>query len=410
MLVYTRIPDESAPEAHLLAPEGATVGDLLDQVRRARSARGREVALAAASAGEATLLAELGIADGDLLDITVFGTPVPMGPDEPVGEPVDFAGLIVSPTAGAKRLTEYEEMTQLLQWHEPFHIEGPRPSQTVWSESSTVLQSSNWEAYRTPDKMYYRTYVAKQARADRSVSTAFRFAEESDQLAQVDPEHLELMRRVVGALQYPDWGLCMLHQHITRFAMSSWIAGASSFMMFDELRHAQLYGRLALTYGEVYEGFEDPRPPWMEYPEFQGVRRLIEELLTILDWGKAFVIGGMIVEPVFTATFHSLIAGARGRDGDTLTPFICQSIAEDKVRHRESVAAFIEMMVADPEHGRTNSTLIEAWVEEWLPAAAAAAQTLAGGDEATLTMIEDAHARVIDSLAAMIQATAQASS
>ena len=398
MLVYTRIPHETAPEAHVLASDAATVGHLLDQVRSARSTKGRNVNLMIAGAVETAGLVDLGVMDGDLLEVAVIGEASPLPAPEPADSSIDFTALAVVPIS-KKKTTEYEAVTELLQWHAPFHIDGHRPSQTVWTDESTVLQCVDWEAYRSPDKLYYRTYVARQARNDRSVSTAFRYAEESGQLATVDPDHMQLMRRVVGALQYPDWGLCMLHQHITRFAMSSWIAGATSFAMFDQLRHAQLYGRLAISYGEVFEGFDDPRAGWLADPILQPMRRLIEELLTVLDWGKALVIGGVLVEPLFTPTFHALIAGSRGRDGDSLSPFVCQSIEEDKVRHRASVMAFVDMMARDPQNGDVNRGLIATWAEEWLPRVLDAALTLADGDAGIIAVIESAHTRVQQSLA-----------
>ena len=397
MLVYTRIHHETAPEAHVLAPGAATVGHLLDQVRSARSTKGRSVDLKIEGAVETAELADLGIVDGDLIEVAVAGEARPLPAPEPRDDSVDFTSLVVPPRA-RKKTTEYEAVTELLQWHAPFHIDGGRPSQTVWTDESTVLQSSDWEAYRSPDKLYYRTYVARQARNDRSVSTAFRYAEESSQLATVDTEHVDLMRRIVGSLQYPDWGLCMLHQHITRFAMSSWIAGATSFMMFDELRHAQLYGRLAITYGESYEGFDDPRRGWMEDPIFQPMRRVIEELLTVLDWGKALTIGGLLVEPIFTPTFHALIAGARGRDGDSLSPFISASIEEDKVRHRESVGAFVDLIARDSDNGDVNRGLIITWAEDWLPRVIESTLVLADGDERIIAVIDSARTRVEQNL------------
>ena len=178
MLVYTRIHHETAPEAHVLAPGAATVGHLLDQVRSARSTKGRSVDLMIEGAVETAELADLGIVDGDLIEVAVAGEARPLPAPEPRDDSVDFTSLVVPPRA-RKKTTEYEAVTELLQWHAPFHIDGGRPSQTVWTDESTVLQSSDWEAYRSPDKLYYRTYVARQARNDRSVSTAFRYAEES---------------------------------------------------------------------------------------------------------------------------------------------------------------------------------------------------------------------------------------
>jgi hypothetical protein len=250
----------------------------------------------------------------------------------------------------------------------------------VWTGNSTTLSCSDWEAYRTPDKLYYRTYTTRQARAGRSVATAFGFAENDKQLASVDPARVDLMRDVVGALQYPDWGLCVSHQNTTRFALSSWIAGATSFMMFDELRHAQMYGRLALAYGEHHEGFDDQRPAWMEAPRFQPTRRLVEEVMATLDWGKAIIFGDLFFEPLNTAAAHALLTTGSLSAGDGLTPFICSSIEDDKVRHRESAAAFMRLVCEDEAYGPANRDLIGDWVAELLPRALAAAKTLLGDD------------------------------
>jgi hypothetical protein len=214
------------------------------------------------------------------------------------------------------------------------------------------------------------------------VSTAFEFAERDKQLAMVDRARVDLLRNVVGVLQYPDWGLCVTHQQTTRFALSSWIAGATSFMMFDELRHAQLYGRLALAYGEHHDGFDDPRPAWMESLRFQPTRRIIEEILATLDWGKAIVLADLVVEPLHTAAAHSLLTTGSLAAGDGLTPFVCRSIEDDKVRHRESAVAFLRLLTDDSAHGEHNRGLITGWVADLLPRAYAAAVTLLGDDAA----------------------------
>src|SRR5690349_13187067 len=211
MLVYTRVLGEGAPEAFVLSDEAPTVSDLLQHVRAARSAQGRMVELDLAGATDDAKLRELGVRDGDLLAVRASGTPHLEQTLPP--EPEIDVDALKPPTAKTKRLTEYEEVTQLLQWHAPYHIDGNRPAHKVWTEESTALRCSDWEAYRTPDKLYYRTYTSRQARAERSVETAFRFAKQHEALAAVAPSRVDLVREVVGALQYPDWGLCVLHQH-----------------------------------------------------------------------------------------------------------------------------------------------------------------------------------------------------
>jgi hypothetical protein len=378
MLVYSRVLDETAPEAFVLPDDDPTVSDLLQRASAARSAKGRPVELDLDGGVADAKLRDLGIDDGDLVALRPIGErKIDTSPS--VESDLDPESLRM-PNTDKRRLTEYEEVTRLLQWHEPFHIDGGRPSQTVWTANSTTLSCGDWEAYRSPDKLYYRTYTTRQARAGRSVATAFGFAEKDKQLASVDPTRVTLMRNVVGALQYPDWGLCVSHQNTTRFALSSWIAGATSFMMFDELRHAQMYGRLALAYGEHHEGFDDQRPAWMEAPRFQPTRRLVEEVMATLDWGKAIIFGDLLFEPLNTAAAHALLTTGSLAAGDGLTPFVCSSIEDDKVRHRESAAAFMRLVCEDEAYGPANRDLIGDWVAELLPRAVTAARTLLGDD------------------------------
>jgi hypothetical protein len=388
MLVYSRVLGESAPEAFVLSDNDPTVADLLKAISGARSAQGRIVELDIDGADENVTLADVGIGDGDLVKVHAVGEPtVDTTPPEKPTLDLDT----VSAQAGkGRRLNEYEEVTQLLQWHSPFHISGDRPSHKVWSDDSTELRCTDWEAYRTPDKLYYRTYTTRQARAGRTMATAFEFAETDKQLAAVDPARVELLRNVIGPLQYPDWGLCVTHQQTTRFALSSWIAGATSFMMFDELRHAQLYGRLALAYGELHDGFDDPRPAWMESLRFQPTRRIIEEIMATLDWAKAIVLADLVVEPLHTAASHSLLTAGSLAAGDGLTPFVCRSIEDDKLRHRESAVAFLRLLCDDETHGDHNRALISEWVADLLPRAYPASTTLLGGDVAPADALSEA--------------------
>jgi hypothetical protein len=139
----------------------------------------------------------------------------------------------------------------------------------------------------------------------------------------------------------------------------------------------------------------------MEDDRMQPTRQIIEELLVELDWGKSFIIAGLLVEPLFTTASHALIAGRRGRDGDTLAPFVCQSILEDKQRHRDSVEAFVQLVAEDPENGDLNRGLITMWADEWLPRARAAASMLVGDDADSLAAVQAAHDVVAERIAAL---------
>lgn len=387
MLIYSRIVGEAAPEAFVLTEDDPTVADLLSRVGAARSALGRSLEILTPGVPATATLADLGITDGDLVDVRAIGEPV-FDTTAPAKPDIDIDAIRM-PINGSRRLNEYEEATRLLQWHAPYHIDGDRPAHQVWTTDSTALRCTDWEAYRSPDKLYYRTYTTKQSRAGRSVATAFEFAAADAQLGAVTADRVALLRNVLGPLQYPDWGLCVTHQHTTRFALSSWIAGATSFMMFDELRHAQLYGRLAMAFGEHHDGFDDPEPAWMDDPLFQPTRRLVEEIMATLDWGKAIILADIVFEPLHTAAANALLTTGSLAAGDSLTPFVCRSIGEDKARHRESAAAFLHMLTGDEQHGAHNRELIGEWVADLLPRAQVAAAELAGAGGAAADVLTE---------------------
>lgn len=378
MLVYTKVVGESAPQAFLLSGPDAMVGELLERVGTSRIARGRKVSLDGNPEDNQRLI-DVGVNSGDLVSVYVTGESLLELSSEITTDLLNETFDAMAPVVHHRvRISEYEEMTRLLQWQAPYHINADRPSHEVWSDESTALRCSDWDAFRSPDKLYYRTYISTQAKSERAVQTVFEFAQESGQMSQVGDDHVALMKSLIGGLQYPEWGLCMVHQHATRFAMSSWIAGATEFMMFDELRHAQLYGRVALAYSESHEGFDEGQSQWMEDDRFQPTRRLIEELLVILDWGKAMLIAGILVEPVLTSVVHALLTSGSLRAGDSLTPFVCQTIDVDKRRHRASVEAFLELVCQDATFGAENRDQISKWFADWLPRVEAAAMALAG--------------------------------
>jgi hypothetical protein len=379
MLLYTLVDGESAPEGLVLSGADATVAELLSRAEASRSAQGRRVVLPF-EAEDHVRLAEVGLRSGDLVRLGTTGEPVPeISHPEALVPVLEDAQPEPPRQRRAARLSEYEEMTQLLQWHAPYHINGDDASKQVWTDESTALRSMDWERYRSPDKLYYRTYVNAQARAERAVQTAFAFAEETGQLEAVDAERVAGLRELLAAMQYPAWGLCVLHQYTTRFALSSWIAGATEFMMFDELRHAQLYARLTLAYEEAHGGFDQGDAVWLESPRFQPLRRVIEELMCVLDWGQAILVAGLVVEPILSAGFRSLLESGSLRAGDALTGFVCQSIERDQQRHRESSEALLALVCEDVDYGEANRQVVGQWAASWLPRVQAAIDALVDG-------------------------------
>ena len=126
MIVYARIIDESPPFAVPLANDSATVSDLLELVRGVPAGGGRNLQLLLDGAEGGARLADLGVVEGDLVNLIASGKVDPNAVLPHVVPVLDFEALFEAPDPSARRLSEYEEVTQLTQWRGPYHIDGGR--------------------------------------------------------------------------------------------------------------------------------------------------------------------------------------------------------------------------------------------------------------------------------------------
>jgi hypothetical protein len=380
MLVYFYVRGEGPPEAEAFRDGGISLAEVEERIGSMVGLRNRsfEVVVSGTVINDKTrTLQQLGISEGDLVELvpgaevkTRTNTDVPRAtatpPDD--GAPTRKADDGQKSASRGRRLDEYEEVTRLLQWTAPYHVDGSaRPSYQVWSSENTALKSVDWNAYRTPDRLQYRTYVGRHASSDTSLDAAFDFALRTQALTKIDAARIDWLREVVPVLQYPEWGLCVIHQHVTRFALSSWIAGATEFQMFDEFGHAQVFGRLSIVLGEAHGGFDNGRELWMTKPSAQGLRRNVELILATLDWGEEMIAADVLLDPILNEAVGRMLTEHALEQRDPLTPFIWDNIAQDESRHTESALEFLRLLCEDSKYSEENRATIQALLNKWAP-------------------------------------------
>ncbi len=280
-----------------------------------------------------------------------------------------------------RRATQYEEITLHTQWDPKnfaqsgwFNLD--KNGNPAWREDATVLQSSDWWEYRDPNAEWYRPFVKRQADIGRSIEQSIAGAKRAKTFASFDASWVNFLQSHYAAYRFAEYGLFLALCQAQREAGSDVVAQPIIFQSVEKDRHAQditLYGMILET---ELPGFSDAQAKamWMDAPEWQGLRKIIEYLLACRDWGEIYVVVNCFVEPLAsTLLCRELIQRNATLHGDPVSTVIAQAAESDRESKRASSKAFIDMIL---RQNPSNSQLIASWAEKWLPLAEAAAKDL----------------------------------
>jgi hypothetical protein len=242
----------------------------------------------------------------------------------------------------------------------------------TWDPDSTVLRAE-WELFRDPAGLYYRTYITGQDAVERQLDSVFAVAKDADFISDLDPVWREALLCLVGAMSFAQWGIAMAQQHVQRFCLSPTIAQSSQLQVMDKLRNAER----DLEWYDLIVGPDAPedsvRAGWTEAPEMQPMRRFVEEALVVQDWAEVIVAVNLafagVLEPFLREVY---IRGGRAHH-DFVTSALGSSVAKDSRRHVQWTDAFVAFALA--EEG--NAAVIGEWVDRYLPPALAAVEAVA---------------------------------
>jgi hypothetical protein len=262
---------------------------------------------------------------------------------------------------------EYEELSTGVQWYgDPVS----RTELSSWKTDSTVIKA-DWDAFRDPSAMYYRNYIVGQDGAERSLDAVFMVAKDADFVSGIpDPWRADLVT-LVGAMSHAEWATAMAHQHVQRFALSPTVACCSQLQVMDKLRSAE---RSLEWFDLIHPDGENLiSEAWMESPAMQPLRKLLEEILIVKDWGEVIVAVNVallgIVAPFQREVF---VRGGRA-NADFVTAALGAAFAKDGARHSLWADAFVKLCLVE----EANSTVVSEWLEKYVPASVAAVEALA---------------------------------
>lgn len=284
-----------------------------------------------------------------------------------------------------RRPSSYEATAAKFNYHfrrepAPFEMDPQAPFNLFYLKhrEGSAFNVDDWEGFRDPAKLTYADYVMLQHDRETYVDLLTDHHEAVESTAALDPAWVATLRDLFVPLRFPLHVLQMTGLYVGQMAPSAFIINCSNFQAADELRRIQRVAyhtrALADAHGDDLAATATARGPWEDAPAWQPLRELLERLLTVHDWGEAFVALDVAVKPALDAVVNQQLSELAARNGDEYLSLLMAEFQLDAQRSRDWTTALLRYAVAqDP----AMTDVVRGWVEVWQPRAHAAVVGLA---------------------------------
>jgi propane monooxygenase small subunit len=130
----------------------------------------------------------------------------------------------------------------------------------------------------------------------------------------------------------------------------------------------------------VYENFDGTagKKVWLENPDWQPLRRLIEEVMTVIDWNETIVATMLALEPLIGEPMRRLVFGTgAAQRRDLLMPAAAGTATIDWQRNAKAIRQYFEYLTT-AAGGEGNREILAGWMQTWRDKAQPVAEGLFG--------------------------------
>ena len=278
--------------------------------------------------------------------------------------------------AGRRRKpSEYEIVSTNLHFSTnnpdaPFELDPDFPMARWYKahRNASPLVHPNWNDFRDPDELVYRTYNMLQDGQETYVFGLLSQFSERGHDRMLERPWAATLARLYTPARYLFHTLQMGSAYLTQIAPASTISNCAAYQTGDSLRWlthtAYRTKELSLTFADLGFGVNE-RSLWEEHPAWQGWRRLVEQALTAWDWAESFTVMNLLVRPAVEEAVLRGLGQAGRHNNDTLLGLLSDAQLLDAERHRRWAAALVKLALQTPD----NAKVLQGWIGKWLPLA-----------------------------------------
>jgi toluene monooxygenase system protein E len=269
--------------------------------------------------------------------------------------------------------SEYEIVTQGANWtlrqnRAATFEQNPSSAANLWFATyreNSPLRAENWDAFRDPAAMTYRSYVTLQSDAETKMAGLLETHADQKTDAGLDPQSVTLLGHLFTPARYLCHGFQQVEAYIGWMAPSSYITSAASFSTADFLRRvttsAYRTRELQIAWPDSGIGSAE-RSLWEGHDGWQPARKAVEYALVSYDWAEAFTALNLVLAPTLDDVLLTQLGQVAKSHGDDLTWLLTSYLAEDATRRGRWSRALADLAVAQrPE----NRGVLGKWVGRW---------------------------------------------
>lgn len=277
--------------------------------------------------------------------------------------------------ARRRKPSEYEIVSTNLHYNNrdpnaPYELD-PDMFMNEWYKKNTfatMLKHQDWNAFRDPDEVVYRTYNMMQDGQETYVFGLFDQFNQREHDKSLESQWVDTLTWLYTPARYLFHTIQMASAYVGQVSPASTITNCNYFQMADSLRwlsHTTYRTKeLSITFPD--KGFgERERQYWENHPVWQGFRELMEKTLTIWDWGEAIIVLNLVAKPAIAESVLGKLGESARHNGDILLGLITDAQLIDAARHRRWISAFVRMASETPG----NPEIIQEWIAKWEPLA-----------------------------------------
>lgn len=273
-----------------------------------------------------------------------------------------------------KSASRYQEATLRVQADANFHYRPTwDPDHQIFDPTRTAISMANWYAFKDPRQFYYGTYTVARARMQETAEADFDFVEQRGLAASFAEEAKQLALDVLLPLRHVAWGGNMNNSSICAYGYGTAITAPCIFQAMDQLGIAQYLTRVGLLLGSP-ESLDTAKDAWLDAPEWQGLRRYVEDTFVVKDWFELYVAQNLVLDgllfPLVYEKFDAALTLKAGPTVSMLVRFPAEWFAETS----KWVDATLKTAAAESAE---NASMLSRWLTAWRDRAVAALAPLA---------------------------------
>lgn len=266
---------------------------------------------------------------------------------------------------GDKPASRYQEGTYDLQATENLQYRPTwDPQHQLHDAARTAVVMKDWYALKDPRQYYYGTYTIARARQQEAAEASFEFFESRGLDATLDPALKRTLLDLLIPLRHAAWGANMNNTGMCADGYGTAITQPCMYQAMDNLGVAQYLTRIALTLADADE-LDAAKAAWLDTPRWQGIRRLVEEMLVTRDWFELYVAQNLVFDGLlYTTVYEQLVDKQFTARGGASIAMLTAFIADWFVETSKWVDAVIKTAA---QESPANKTLIAGWAAKWKP-------------------------------------------